>query len=335
MNSSKLAGTWPEYLPIWEVQDHHLYYGLGALGVAGALAMYKSIKSSTGVNVLDGPSSSSFLWGHAPEMFDPKSSISLQDQLLKTYGTACKMKGELGGDQLWIADPRAMHVILVKGHEDFKVPDSFVTWMKLVWGPTSMTATAHRHKLHRKILNPVFATKYIREFMNSVAHQLEDIVKSKVRADGGTTGVVDIYKWMNYIAFEIIGRAGMGCSFGVMEDKVPEYLSASRDMFPYILEMWYMRPFLPILTKLGPASFRRAIVERIPNSSVQGLKRVVDIMEVTASDIITRRSEGLEQMHSNSGVAAEEDLMTTLLRHNQEIAPEEQLTREEILAAVK
>ncbi|CAE6484408.1 unnamed protein product [Rhizoctonia solani] len=170
--------------------------------------------------------------------------------------------------------------------------------------------------------------------MNSVAHQLEGIVKSKVRADGGTTGVVDIYKWMNYIAFEIIGRAGMGCSFGVMEDKVPEYLSASRDMFPYILEMWYMRPFLPILTKLGPASFRRAVVERFPNSSVQGLKRVVDIMDATAADIIKLRSEGLEPRNPESGLVAGEDLMTTLLRHNQEVSPEEQLTREEILAAV-
>ncbi|KAG8727621.1 cytochrome P450-dit2, partial [Ceratobasidium sp. 423] len=244
------------------------------------------------------------------------------------------------GDQLWIADPRAMHEILVKGHDDFRVPDSFVTWMKLVWGPTSMTATGHRHRLHRKILNPVFATKYIREYlmqtpvMNSVAHQLEDIVKSKVQVGDRTTGVVDIYKWMNYIAFEIIGRAGMGCSFGVMEDKVPEYLGASRDMFPYILEMWYMRPLLPVLTRLGPAGFRRAVVERIPNSSVQGLKRVVDIMDATAADIIRRRSEGLERLNSGPAVAADEDLMTTLLRHNQEVAPEEQLTHEEILAAV-
>ncbi|KAJ1302951.1 hypothetical protein OPQ81_003245 [Rhizoctonia solani] len=76
---------------------------------------------------LNGPPSSSFLWGHAPEIFDPASSIPLQFQLLKTYGTACKMKGELGGDQLWIADPRAMQEILVKGHDDFKVPGSFVT----------------------------------------------------------------------------------------------------------------------------------------------------------------------------------------------------------------
>ncbi|KAH7339123.1 cytochrome P450 [Rhizoctonia solani] len=327
MDSSSFTNPWSEYFLILHVKEPSLYMlGLGAVGVAGvagALTLYKSTKRSVGINNVNGPPAFSFLWGHAPDMFDPASSIPLQDRLLKTYGASCKLKGELGGNQLWTADPRAMHEILVKGHDDFKVPDSFVTWMKLVWGPTSMTATGQRHRYHRK--TPV---------MNSVAHQLEDIIKSKVQVNSGTTGVVDIYKWMNYIAFEIIGRAGMGCSFGVMEDKVPEYLSASRDMFPYILEMWYLRPFLSFLTKLGPANFRRAIVERIPNSSVQGLKRVVDIMDVTAADIIRRRSEGLEQTSSESGALAGEDLMTTLLRHNQEVAPEEQLSHAEILAAV-
>ncbi|CAE6471531.1 unnamed protein product, partial [Rhizoctonia solani] len=319
MHPSNLADAWSKYSPVFDIREHSFYMlGLGALGAAGALTVYRSTKRSAGMNNINGPSASSFLWGHAPEMFDPASSIPLQGRLLKTYGASCKMKGEIGGDQLWTADPRAMHEILVKGHDDFKLDETRLG--------TNLNDN-NWHRLHRK--TPI---------MNSVAHQLEGIVKSKVRLDGKTTGIVDIYKWMNCIAFEIIGRAGraagMGCSFGVLEDKVPEYLSASRDMFPYILEMWYMRPFLPILTKLGSASFRRAIIGCIPSSSVQGLKRVVDIMDVTAADIIRRRSEGLEQRNLDSGVQTEEDLMTTLLRHNQEVAPEEQLSHAEILAAV-
>jgi hypothetical protein len=40
------------------------------------------------------------------------------------------------------------------------------------------------------------------------ALQLEDIVTAKVQASGGNSAVLDIYKWINYVALEIIGQAG-------------------------------------------------------------------------------------------------------------------------------
>lgn len=59
------------------------------------------------------------------------------------YGSACRLKGILSvgcddslvdclftlwlcgtqADQVWISDPRAMHEILIKSHEDFPQPD--------------------------------------------------------------------------------------------------------------------------------------------------------------------------------------------------------------------
>jgi hypothetical protein len=71
--------------------------------------------------------------------------VRFQDKLLDTYGSVCRLKGELGvslyiilgtishtlhelqKDQLWVADPRAMHEILIKGHDDFKEPESMLT----------------------------------------------------------------------------------------------------------------------------------------------------------------------------------------------------------------
>jgi hypothetical protein len=38
--------------------------------------------------------------------------------------------------------------------------------------------------------------------------KLEDIVSAKARENGGMTGIVDIYKWMNHVALEMIGQAG-------------------------------------------------------------------------------------------------------------------------------
>jgi hypothetical protein len=89
-----------------------------------------------------------------------------------------------------------------------------------------------------------------RTFKLMVYLKLEDIVSAKARENGGMTGIVDIYKWMNYVALEMVGQAGkseievlfgfltqsylrrtgMGTSFGVMEGEEPEYLEAARQL---------------------------------------------------------------------------------------------------------
>ncbi|KAG8709135.1 cytochrome P450-dit2, partial [Ceratobasidium sp. 423] len=108
--------------------------------------------------------------------------------------------------------------------------------------------------------------------MSTIAHNLVDIVSAQVQINGGNTGVIDIFKWVNLVALEIIGQAGMGHSFGVLEGKIPEYLGASHDMFPLIMEMWYLQPFLPSMSRIGPPFFRRYVVERIPHRPVQAMK---------------------------------------------------------------
>ncbi|KAG8749564.1 cytochrome P450-dit2 [Ceratobasidium sp. 423] len=164
--------------------------------------------------------------------------------------------------------------------------------------------------------------------------RLVDIVSAQVQVSGGNTGVVDIFKWINLIALEIIGQAGMGHSFGVLEGKIPEYLGASRDMFPLMLEMWYLQPFLPFMSHIGPPFFRRFVVERISHRPVRAMTTVVEIMNRTAVDIMKRKREALDNGTLESEAASGQDIMTALLRQNRVVAPEDQMTDEEILAQV-
>ncbi|KAG8701171.1 cytochrome P450-dit2, partial [Ceratobasidium sp. 423] len=169
---------------------------------------------------------------------------------------------------------------------------------------------------------------------NIITHHLEDIVTSKVRAGGGSTGVVDMYTWMSNVALEMIGQAGVGYSFGVMENKEPEYLDASRQVFPLMNSMWYMRPFLPTLMKIGPARFRRFVVDRVSFGPVQQFQKAGDIMDKMATEIYTQKKRALANGTLESEVAAGNDIISTLLKQNGVVPPEEQMTEEEILSQV-
>lgn len=53
--------------------------------------------------------------------------------------------------------------------------------------------------------------------------------------------------------------------------------------------------FTPFLEKLGPAAFRRFLVEISPSKSVQQVKGMVDIMERTSTDILANKRLALAE----------------------------------------
>ncbi|CAE6499210.1 unnamed protein product, partial [Rhizoctonia solani] len=105
--------------------------------------------------------------------------------------------------------PRAFQEILIKGYDDFIEPDWFTTWLKLIFGPVVATVYGHQHKIQRK---------------------LTEAIKSEVQVNGRNSEVIDVFKWVHLVSLEIIGQAGIGHSFGILEGKIPDYLDASRDM---------------------------------------------------------------------------------------------------------
>ncbi|CAE7152067.1 unnamed protein product [Rhizoctonia solani] len=299
--------------------------------------------------MLAGPTPSSIVWGSTADMFDADTGLEFQDDLMNTYGSACRVQGPFGANELWISDPRAFQEILIKAHDDFVEPDWFTTWLKLIFGPVVATVYGHQHKIQRKdleILNPVFNANHIRNPRKSHsglqwqqlpkrrAALLVEAVRSEVQMNGNNVEIVDVFKWVHLVSLEIMGQAGIGHSFGILEGNVPDYLDASRDVFPLMMEMWYLLPFITFVSKIGPAFLRRAIVESIPHRPVQRMKDVVDTMHKTAVEIMERKRQALESGTLDSEVAAGKDIMTTLLRQNLVVAPQDQMTDEEVLAQV-
>ncbi|CAE6456781.1 unnamed protein product [Rhizoctonia solani] len=278
-----------EYLSI--VKEHSTELGIGLLTALGARFVYKTVKRANTFSDLDGPAPTSFLWGDEALLYDFETSLKIHDELLEQYGAVCRIKGPLGEDRIWIADPRAMGDMVVKGFDDFHEVEGFVAWFALTHGPTIITTTDSQPSLYRGPYAKLGTTPTF----NSITRYLEDIITSKVRASGGNTAIIDIHNWMSNVALEMIGQAGMGYSFGVMEGKEPEYLEASRQLL---------------------------------------LKNVTDTMDETAAEVYQQKKRALANGTLESEIAAGNDVMSMMLKQNEVVPAEDQMTEAEIQAQV-
>lgn len=129
------------------------------------------------------------------------------------------------------------------------------------------------------------------------------------------THEIDVLKWISRAALEYIGQAGLGYSFDALdEDKTNVYSDAAKSLAyglhcnakfglcgadqrllyrPTGSGMVIFQLLIPHIVKCGPPRFRRKLMEWAPSSSVQTLRRIVDIMDLTSKDIYRKKKQAL------------------------------------------
>ncbi|KAG8725049.1 cytochrome P450-dit2, partial [Ceratobasidium sp. 423] len=86
--------------------------------------------------------------------------------------------------------------------------------------------------------------------------------------------------------------------------------------------------------KIGPAHFRRFVVDCIPFGPVHRLKKVTDTMDETAATIYNQKKSALANGTLESEIAAGNDVMSMMLKQNELVPPEDQMSEEEIQAQI-
>lgn len=146
-------------------------------------------------------------------------------------------------------DPLALHHIVVKDqymYEEttpflvyvFRVALFYPPWLtyfiranKLFFGTGLLSSLGEHHRRQRKMLNPVFSPKHMRELapiFYPIAHQLRDILAKKVCSGDEE---LDMSMWMGRAAMEYIGQGGMGYSFDSLdESKTNRYHEAAEKL---------------------------------------------------------------------------------------------------------
>jgi len=109
-----------------------------------------------------------------------------------------------------------------------------------------------------------------------------------MNADG-----LDMSDWISRVALEMVGQTVLGYSFDPLDGphNNPYTSKYAIHHSPTLFALSVVRQFAPFLSSLGPAWFRRKMVEWTPNTAVQKVKDMSDVMHKTAQEILQQKRE--------------------------------------------
>ncbi|KAI5123118.1 hypothetical protein M0805_001474 [Coniferiporia weirii] len=266
---------------------------------------------------IPGPPSTSWFKGH----FDLLFSWAFHRELMEKYGHVVKVNGLFGSENLYVYDPLALYNILVKDQYTFEERPATIISNRMTLGKSLLSTLGEEHKKQRKMLNPVFSSKHMRDMLPMlypIAHQLRDGLAGDVR---DKKEYVDVMSWVSRAALEYIGQGGLGYSFSALDMKKSDsYSDALKMFFPLLSRLSFVREFSPWVVKFGPPQFRKRLLEFISFGAVKEMNTVSNTMENSSQSILRGKREAIEK--GDEAVLAQvgkgKDIMSILLKANAE-----------------
>ncbi|KAF6742238.1 cytochrome P450 [Ephemerocybe angulata] len=313
--------------------------------------LYRSMVFSPPFISIPGPKPASWFSGNLGQLFNAKG-LPFHQHLSDFYGGMVKVYGFFGDEQLYISDPLAIQAILGTEQECFDETAVFLEANKIIFGPGLVSTTGELQKRQRKLAAPMFSTAQLAKIAPTfyeIAEKLVDVLQREINEQLSPTysgnaeekndekrvgrAVLDMSEWSCRVSLEAAGRAILGYSFDPLDSPVSNpYTTAIKELIPTLFSLALVRQFAPFLSKLGPAWFRRKLVEWTPNKKVQKVKATSDLMHESAKAILEeRRAQLLDEadLGSQDGGRAK-DLISMLLQANARAAPEERMGDDEL-----
>lgn len=290
------------------------------------------MRKSTLANI-PGPPRESWWKGCFFQVFD-KQGWKFHRGIVEKYGSVVKLPMLFGDEQLFITDPLALHHIVVKDQYIYEETSMFITTNSLIFGVSLLSTLGEHHRRQRKMLNPVFSLKHMRDLLPifyPIAYELRDVL---TRLVGSGTKELDVMQWISKAALEYIGRAGLGHSFNALHnEKGSKYNEAVKKLGPVGFKTVFLRQFLPWAVKFGSPSFRRRMVENLPYEPAKTAVEVVDTLTEGSKEIYYEKKAALEkgdeEMLRHVGMG--KDIMSVLLRANMAADEKDRLPEEELI----
>ncbi|TBU57392.1 cytochrome P450 [Dichomitus squalens] len=292
---------------------------------------------------IPGPPRESWLSGNLGQ-FLALDCWDFRAELARKYPRVAALHGTPGQSK-WITvwDVKAMQNIFLKEQDIYAEPVLYVRRaMRVMLGPGLLSTDGEQHKRQRKMLNPVFSVKHLREMtplFYQVIHKTRDAIMERVRAGAGAKrGVeLDMLSWSGRTTLEVLGQAGLGHSFDPLtQDRPDEFADAVKDFFPQMARSVIPRMVMRRVANVGPVSFRRWVVERMPNKNIQQLRRISDIMHGRSVRIFKEKKEALEKGDDTlqHQIGEGRDIMSILLRENMLAKAEDKLPDDELIGQI-
>ncbi|KAE9394005.1 cytochrome P450 [Gymnopus androsaceus JB14] len=285
------------------------------------LPQLSSLSCCVGLDNLPGPVSPSWLAGNFLQLFNP-NAWKFHEFIAETYGSVVRFHGPFGANGLYIFDPKAMRTVLVTNEDVFEENDGFIASNLLVFGNGLLGTLGQHHRKQRKMLNPVFSAAHMRDMVPmffEVSHKLEHALRIRLQSGPQIQ--------------ELIGQAGLGYSFDPLtsEESAHPYTLSSPAMMR--MQFWIMN-VLPSVSRIGPASFRRCMLDLLPWKDAHHLRDMADYMYSVAGEIFESKKLALEK--GDEAVAQQigsgKDLISILMKENMKASDEDRLEDSELLA---
>ncbi|KAF9577455.1 hypothetical protein BGW38_007324 [Lunasporangiospora selenospora] len=252
---------------------------------------------------------------------------------IEQYGHIVHYRGPFNNLRVVIAGPKALQHVLNTNSYKYIKPPRINRALAAVLGNGVLLAEGDVHRKQRKMLNPAFSHKHIKEMvpiMAGPAAALAKIWSSRADEAVGQVAEFDITVDLGRATLDIIGQAGFGYDFQSLASPKNELSNAYKTLFDSSSALLqFLRTFIPVLNSIPFESNRTR------------WKALQSIDRVTTKLIDDKRAEALERQkqHTDSGneldqeeVEDGKDLMSILIRGNEQVGSLEEgkLTDQEL-----
>ncbi|KAG8706378.1 cytochrome P450-dit2, partial [Ceratobasidium sp. 423] len=282
--------------------------------------------------------------GHFKDISGPKG-LEYQSQMFSTYGPTTMLKGFLGSQIVFTLDPAVIHAVQIKDKDKFHRAKGPLILIRSIFGGGLLALPADEHRVQRKLLNPVFNMKYLREhrfilsrlyflqmpvFMG-VAKEATNAINKELASSKGSKEV-DVFPWATAAALDLVGEAGLGYAFNSFSGERNEYSTAIKGVTQAFGKIGVLIMLLPYVHRIGTPAFRQWVLSLMPSKTIQQLRHAVSIQNQQAEEVIHARQASISAGHDLSSVAGRgRDIMTLLMKANESEGSESYIDRESMM----
>ncbi|KAG0045934.1 hypothetical protein BGZ83_008843 [Gryganskiella cystojenkinii] len=230
-------------------------------------------------------------------------------QWINQFGGIVMYRGFFGRQRILVADPKAIQHVFNTHSYNYEKPDRVKRLLGQVIGNGVLLAEGDAHKKQRKMLNPAFSHRHIKDMVPVMTIPAETLSKIWEEKAGDEGIEFDITRDLNHATLDIIGMAGFGYNFQALTDPNNELALAYSELFDTTsTRVQFLRAMIPIYIHIPFEHNRRrkAAIRSIDRYT----SRLIVEKKAQAQDRSTSSSE-----NENDG----KDLMSILIRGNEQV----------------
>ncbi|KAG0366608.1 cytochrome P450 [Gamsiella multidivaricata] len=231
---------------------------------------------------------------------------------IEEYGGLVRYRGLFNNQRILLADPKAIQHVFGTHSYKYPKPNRVVRILGQIIGRGVLLAEGDAHKKQRKMLNPAFGHKHIKDMVHIMAGPAAMLGKMwEERVDQAENKVAefDITTDLGRATLDIIGLAGFGYDFQALTNPNNELSQAYCELFntsSNIIQL--LRAFIPIYVHIPFEHNRRR------------WRAIHSIDRVSTRLIAEKLAQALANEKAGNDYEEEgKDLMSILIRGNEQV----------------